>query len=186
MKRILVFWRDIRHLLVLLVLIVAACAGFVFTRSRLIPRSFGQRSQYRADALDEIAAKPSVWYADGVCLKCHVDVQQERAESLHKAVGCIHCHGLGRKHVAGALKAAESPDFHIEPAQKWDGNFLTQIDLYVTKDRTICLVCHEAKVGMPEDFKKINVAQHLEEMGAEAPNSQETCLECHGGHNTAP
>jgi hypothetical protein len=38
---------------------------------------------------------------------------------------------------------------------------------------------------MPEDFMKINVAEHLEEMGAEEPESRETCFECHGNHDTA-
>ena len=184
-KRIGVFLRDTRHLWTLLVLIVVGCAGFLFARSRLIPESFGQRSPYRADALEEIAAQPSVLYADSVCLKCHVDVEQERAESLHKAVRCMHCHGLGRNHVAQARKAAESSDSQIDPAEKWDGDFLTQLDLYITQDRATCLVCHEAKVGLPEEFKKINVAEHLEEMGAEAPHSRETCFECHGGHDTA-
>jgi hypothetical protein len=39
---------------------------------------------------------------------------------------------------------------------------------------------------MPEDFKKTNVAEHLEEMEADEPTSRETCFECHGGHDTAP
>jgi hypothetical protein len=185
-KRIWVFLCDTRHLWTLLVLILVGCASFLFVRSRLIPESYGQRGPYRADALEEIAAKPGVLYSDSVCHKCHADVEEERAASLHKAVRCMHCHGLGRNHVAQARKAAESSDSPIDPAAKWDGNFLTQLDLYITKDRAICLACHEAKVGMPEEFKKLNVAEHLEEMGAEAPNSRETCFECHGGHDTAP
>jgi hypothetical protein len=168
------------------VLIFVGCASFLFVRSQLIPKSFGQHSAYRVDALDEIAARPSVLFADTACLKCHVNVEQERAESLHKVVHCMHCHGLGRNHVAQALKAVDLPDSRVDPAEKWDGNFLTGIDLYVTKDRATCLVCHEAKVGMPEKFKKINVAEHLEEMGAEAPGSREACFECHGHHDTAP
>jgi hypothetical protein len=51
------------------------------------------------------------------------------------------------------IKAVDSPESPVDPAEKWDGNFLT-IDLYVTRSTT-CLVCHEAKVGMPEKFKKI-------------------------------
>jgi hypothetical protein len=39
---------------------------------------------------------------------------------------------------------------------------------------------------MPADFKKIDVAVHLEEQGASEPLSRETCFECHGGHDTAP
>lgn len=169
-----------------LVLIVAGGASFLLLRSQLIPKSFGERSAYRVDALDEIAARPSVLHAQSDCLKCHVNVEQERAESLHKVVHCMHCHGLGRNHVAQALKAADSPGSQVDPAGKWDGNFLTHMDLYITKDRATCLVCHEAKVGVPETFKTINVAEHLEEMGAQAPESREACFECHGHHDTAP
>jgi nitrate reductase cytochrome c-type subunit len=170
----------------LLGLILAGSAGLLFVRSQMIPKSFGQHSAYRADALDEIAAKPSVLPEETECLKCHVDVKQERAESLHKAVHCMHCHGVARNHVAQALKAVASPGSQIDAAQQWDGDFLTAIDLYVTKDRATCLACHEEKVGMPEDFKKINVAAHLEEMGAEEPSRREVCFDCHGPHDTAP
>ena len=124
--------------------------------------------------------------ADAVCLKCHVEVEKERVESLHKAVSCFHCHGLGREHVAQARKAAKSPVLSVLPAKKWDGNFRTHIDLYITKDKATCLVCHEARVGMPEKFKKINVARHLKEQEASEPKSRESCFECHGGHDTAP
>jgi len=124
--------------------------------------------------------------ADKVCLECHTDVGEERAESLHKAVRCIHCHGLALEHVAVARKAAESADVSVPGAEEWDGDFLTSLDLYVTQDRATCLACHESRVGMPADFQKIVVAEHLEEMGASEPASRETCFECHGGHDTAP
>jgi hypothetical protein len=186
LERMLTFWRDTRHLWVLMMLLVVGGAAALAIRSRLIPKSFGQLGPYRTAALESIAATPSVFLTDATCQKCHKDVEEERAESLHKAVRCTSCHGLGREHVAEALRAAESPDFKIPPAQPWDGNFLTHVDLYITKDRTVCLVCHEDKVGMPEGFKKIRLAEHLKEMGASAPESRETCFECHGGHNTAP
>lgn len=186
MKRIWHFFRDTRHLWLLSLLVIAGGAGFVSLRQRMIPETYGTKGPYRASALDEIAAHPMTLQADGVCLKCHTEVGEERAECLHKAVRCIHCHGLALQHVAQAVKALESPEATISPAAKWDGNFLTNLDLYITKDRAICLACHEAVVGMPKDFKKIDVARHLEEMGAESPQSRETCFECHGGHNTAP
>jgi hypothetical protein len=177
---------DTRHLWVFLFLIVVGGAGFLSMRDRVVPESFGQYGPYRGAALDEIAARPSVVQADSVCLKCHTDVGEERVESLHSSVRCIHCHGLGREHVAQARKAADAPSLTVSPAEEWDGDFLTHIDLYVSQDRALCLACHEATVGMPEDFKMIDVAEHLEEMEAEAPEGRETCFECHGGHDTAP
>ena len=186
MKRILAFVRDTGHLWILLFMIVAGGAGFLWARTKMIPESYGERGPYRAAALDEIAATPMTLQADRVCLECHTDVGEERAESLHQAVRCFHCHGSGREHVALARDAAESGDSSLPPAAEWDGDFLTEVDLFVTQDRATCLVCHEAQVGMPEDFKKITVAEHLEEMGAEELASRAVCFECHGGHDTAP
>lgn len=186
MKRTSSFLRDTIHLWIMLSLIVVVGAGFLFARSQMIPETYGDRGPYRAAALEEIAAKPMVLHADSVCLKCHEDVGEERADTLHEAVRCIHCHGLGREHVTLARRAAESPELTITPAAEWDRDFMTDIDLYITRDRATCLVCHESAVGMPEDFKKIHVAEHLEEMGADEPESRETCFECHAGHDTAP
>jgi hypothetical protein len=178
--------RDTRHIAILTLLIAAAGAGFLMLRERMIPQGFGQQGPYRAAALTEIAARPSVLQEDSLCLKCHVDVGKERADALHKSVACMHCHGLGREHVAQAREAAGSPSTRIEPAARWDGDFLTRTDLFITKDRATCLACHEQTVGMPGKFRKIVVASHLGEMGASEPESRETCFECHGGHNTAP
>jgi hypothetical protein len=136
--------------------------------------------------LAEEAAIRSVFQSDATCHECHEDVKEERAESLHQSVRCFHCHGVGREHVAQARRAAETPDAEIDPAQEWDGDFMTDIDLYVTNNRKTCLVCHESKVGMPADFRQIVVAEHLEEQGASEPESVEVCFECHDGHDPAP
>ncbi|NOY40944.1 MAG: hypothetical protein GXP26_03780 [Planctomycetes bacterium] len=186
MNWIRAFVRDTRHLWTLLFLVVASGAGFLFVRSKMIPESFGQYGPYRATAMTDLAALPSRFQADATCLECHEDVGEERAEAVHITVRCVHCHGLGEEHIVQARKAAESSDVSIDPASDWDGDFMTKIDLYITKDRATCLACHESVVGMPEDFQKIDVAEHLEEMGAGEPEDPETCFECHGGHDTAP
>lgn len=178
--------RDTGHLWFLVLLIAVVGAGFVALRGWMIPPSFGERGPYRAAALQEIAAHPSVVPADSECLACHVKVGEERASSLHQAVRCWHCHGLGGEHMKQARLAAQTEGAKPPPALPWDGDFRTTLDLFVTKDRATCLVCHESTVGMPEKFKKIVVAQHLEEMGAENPASRDVCFECHGGHDTAP
>ncbi len=184
------FIRDTRHLWILLLLLIVGGAGAVMIRSQMIPETYGDASgrygPYRAAALKEIAAQPSVLIADSVCHQCHQDVEEERVDSMHKAVRCIHCHGANIEHVDQARKADKSPGSPISPAEKWDGNFLTKIDLYVTKDQKTCLVCHEYVIGMPKDFRHINVVDHLDEQGASEPESPETCFECHGGHDTAP
>ena len=165
-----------------------AAAGIVggAVRSLLVPRDFGTLGPYRASALAEIAARPSRFPADATCHACHESVEHERAGKAHEAVRCAHCHGLGTEHVRLALAAKDDPTVTLPAASEWDGDFLTKLDLWVTKDRATCLSCHEAAVGMPEGFKKIDVASHLEEQGASEPLSRETCFECHGGHDTAP
>lgn len=180
------FLRDTRHLWLLLAALTAAGVGFAAVRRQAAPKTYGQQGPYRTAALTEIAARPSVLSADASCAECHQEVHEERAESLHNAVRCVHCHGLGLVHMAEARKAASSAAHKIPPAVDWDGDFMTSLDLYVSKDRKLCLSCHETVVGMPKDFKQIEVAAHLEEMGASDPADKETCFECHGPHNTAP
>lgn len=186
MNAIRTFFRDTRHLWIVLLLVIAGGGGFVFVRGQVVPKDFGELGPYRASALTELAAQPSRFQEDATCLECHEDVGEERAEAVHITVRCVHCHGLGEKHIAQARKAEESEDVTIDPAEKWDGDFMTKVDFYITEDRATCLSCHEEVVGMPEDFQKINVAEHLEEMEASEPDSRDTCFECHGGHDTAP
>lgn len=165
-----------------------AAAGLLggVVRALLVPRDFGTQGPYRASALAEIAARPSRFPSDASCHACHESVQHERAGKPHEAVRCAHCHGLGTEHVKLALAAKDDPSATVPAATEWDGDFLTKLDLWVTKDRATCLSCHESAVGMPEGFKKIEVEVHLEEQGASEPLSRETCFECHGGHDTAP
>ena len=182
------FW-EIRHLWILLILIALACLGSVVVRDRLVPESYGERSgrygPYRADALKQIASQPSVLIADKVCHECHQDVEAERAEAKHKTVLCVHCHGSSREHVKQARAAAKDPAVEIAAAKPWDQDFFTKIDLYITKDRASCVAFHEQTLGMPEWFKKIDVAEHLDDQGADEPESRETCFECHvSGHDT--
>jgi hypothetical protein len=179
-------FNDTRHLWALGAFVAAVGLVGMVVRRELVPDDFGRLGPYRASALADNAAQPSRFPADATCHTCHASVHQERAGKSHEAVRCAHCHGLGVEHVALATKGADDPTVILPPAAEWDGNFRTKIDLYVTKDRAICLSCHQAVVGMPADFKKIDVAAHLDEQGASEPLSKETCFECHGGHDTAP
>lgn len=180
--------RHSAHLWILASILTVIGGVALFARGRLIPETYGvqQKGVYRAAALDDLAARPSRWHSDAACLECHQSVAHEREGSLHEAVSCVHCHGIGDQHVAQARLAAKTPGSKIDPAQKWDGDFLTKIDLFLTKDKRTCLSCHQDAIGMPANFKKISEKQHLADMGAESPDSPEVCSECHKGHNTAP
>lgn len=188
MQRMKEFLRHTGHLWILAVVLVIAGGAGLFARGRFIPPTYGEQPKdvYRAAALTELAARPSRWQTDATCLECHQNVAHEREGSLHEAVSCFHCHGVGEKHVEQARLAAKTPGAKVDAAQKWDGDFLTSIDLFLTKDKRTCLSCHQNAVGMPAEFKKIDESQHLADMGAEKPDSPEVCSECHKGHNTAP
>lgn len=175
--------RDTRHLqLLFLLLVVAGVIGF-FVRDRFVPKSFGTRGPYRAEALDEVAALPHFLSSDASCIQCHQAVHEERKDSPHLAVRCMHCHGNGREHIAQALKAKVSPELKLEPAKAWDKSFVSQIDLFITKDKAICLSCHQRVVGMPATFRAIDQTKHLEEQGASDVTSPDVCFECHSGHS---
>jgi len=179
----LMFSRHTRHLRIVASLLLIGAMGAFFLRHSVVPEAFGAKGPYRPAALDQIAALPSVLSSDATCLKCHSKVQEERAESPHQAVRCMHCHGNGHEHIAAALKAAESPGMEIPKAAEWDGDFHSKQDFFVTKNRSTCLSCHASVVGMPKDFRSIDMAKHLEEQGAENINDKNVCFECHTGHS---
>jgi hypothetical protein len=179
----MLFSRDTRHLRILVLLISVGCATGLFARSQMVPADYGEAGPYRASALEEIAALPSRLHSDATCLKCHESVAEERVDSPHIAVNCSHCHGLGHQHIIDAELAAKTPDHPIPPAVEWDGDFRTKIDLFITENRFTCLSCHESVVGMPASFRSINVAEHLEEQGADEVKSASVCFECHTGHS---
>lgn len=187
------FLKDSQHLWVLGFLVIAGGAGYVVARQQVVQDTYGdlqgRYGPYRAAALEQIASQPMKMQADHVCLECHEHVGEERMESPHKAVMCMHCHGWGTEHVALARKAAASPDAGIEIPEvpEWDGDFHTDVDIYKSYNRLACLVCHEKEVGKPEEFKLIVLAEHLEEQDyAEEIDNPNVCLDCHGNHDPAP
>ncbi|MCA9064151.1 MAG: hypothetical protein KDA96_13860 [Planctomycetaceae bacterium] len=179
----LIFSRHARHLWIMVFVIAAAGVGGFYARQALIPPGFGDTGPFRASALTEEMDQPMTFHSDNDCLKCHSDVEEARAESPHQAVRCFHCHGIGREHVIAATLAQEKPDHPIPPAEEWDGDFRTSMDLFVTQDRGTCLSCHQRVVGMPASFRSIVIAEHLEEQGASEPDSKNVCYECHDGHS---
>lgn len=183
MKTPFSFFRDTRHIQILLLLLLIAGGGAAALRSQLIPKSFGQQGPFRAEALERNAGLRRVHPSDASCVRCHQAVHDERAESPHQAVRCFHCHGIGQEHIQQAEKALTSTASPVNPASEWDHLFPSRVDLFTTKNRAICLSCHESVVGMPANFRAIVVKEHLETQGAENPEHEDVCLECHNGHS---
>ena len=85
------------------------------------------------------------------CLECHSDIQDSRVGSQHGQVDCESCHGPLAKH-------AREPDSH-QP---------------VVVGAEVCLMCHEAGMGMPASFPTVNPKDH---------NPQKACTACHPSHH---
>jgi hypothetical protein len=179
----LMFSRDTRHLRILAFLLLVSGAAAMGVRQQFVPASFGEYGPYSGDALRENLDRPMLVSSDAKCLKCHESVGEQRAESPHQTVACMHCHGLGDEHIKHAEMAALSSDHEIPAAVEWDGDFKTQVDFYISHDKASCLACHQKVVGMPDSFRSINVAEHLEEQRASEPMSKNVCFECHDGHS---
>ncbi len=178
---------DTKHLWILAALVTLGVAAAVTARGLMVPKTYGEHEGhfYRQAALEQIASRPSVHIADSVCHECHQDVKEERAEAKHHTVGCFHCHGPSKGHVADARAKADSKEA-TKPATKLE-EYLKGGDFFITQDRESCVKCHEEGLGMPSGFQKINVAEHLDDEGADEPDSRETCFECHdNGHDTTP
>ncbi|MCA9058783.1 MAG: hypothetical protein KDA85_09795 [Planctomycetaceae bacterium] len=179
----LLFSRHARHLWIMLFLLVLGGGGAFYGRQLLQPAGFGELGPYRSAALAEEMAHPLMLQSDETCLKCHADVGEARADSVHKAVRCSHCHGLGRDHVIAATLAADDSSHEIPAAEEWSGDFTSHQDLFTTQHRATCLACHERVVGMPAAFRSIVVADHLDEQGASEVDADNVCFECHDGHS---
>ncbi len=85
------------------------------------------------------------------CLECHGDIQDSRVGSQHGQVDCESCHGPLAKH-------AREPDAHQA----------------VEVGAEVCLMCHEAGMGMPASFPTVNPKDH---------NPKKACIACHPSHH---
>ncbi len=85
------------------------------------------------------------------CLECHSEIQDSRVGSQHGQIDCESCHGPMAKH-------ARDPEAHQAPDVESD----------------ICVMCHEAGMGMPASFPTVNPKEH---------NPEKDCTACHPSHH---
>ena len=120
----------------LLLLTVAIVSLYLVARYFLTPQSFGMYGWYRANALTEIAARPTTYAGQKACDECHSEVVQRVAKFEHKTVACESCHGAGQAH-------ADNPDVEIAK---------------FTYSK--CVRCHEADPARPNWLKQIKSRDH--------------------------
>jgi uncharacterized CHY-type Zn-finger protein len=131
-------FKDMEHLLRLAALFVAGLLVFSVARAELVPASFGALGHYRANAIDEIRAKPLQYAGQGACADCHVDVVELRAKARHKNIACESCHGALAKHAA-------------------DPSALTPTLPVATP---LCTHCHAANTGKPKRYPTVDIKDH--------------------------
>jgi len=120
----------------LILLTVVIVATYLVARYYLTPTSFGRFGWYRADALGELASRPTVFAGKKACDECHSDHIQKLAKAEHKTLSYEACHGVAQAHV-------DNPDLKLEK--------LTF---------THCVRCHEASPSRPKWLKQINSKDH--------------------------
>ncbi len=130
--------KDAEHLLRLAALFAAGFVLFVVLRTVAIPKSFGKYGHYRADALQDIMARPIAFAGHKACEDCHGDVVAVKKAGKHAGVNCEICHGPLAKHVEDpASVVPELPDTGV-----------------------ICARCHEMELARPKTFPQVNTKEH--------------------------
>lgn len=131
-------WQDAAHLIRPALVFVAAFILFLGLRAIVVPKSYGLYGPYRADALEEIRARPLVFAGQAVCAGCHPEEAAVRDAGKHASVSCEACHGPAAAH---ADDPAQAPG--AKPAAT-----------------PLCSRCHEADAAKPKWFKQVVSSQH--------------------------
>ena len=131
-------FKDTEHLLRVAAVFVTGILLFLVLRAVFVPRSFGLYGHYRADALQEITARPISYAGHKACADCHDDVVQSKASGKHATVNCEACHGPLEKHVEDpAGVAPQLPDTGV-----------------------LCARCHESNLAKPKAFPQVDTKDH--------------------------
>src|SRR5512141_2772269 len=125
-----------KHILRLIMIIVAVLAVAAIAKPILTVDSFYRFGHYRANSVVEIAAQEPVLQTANYCKDCHTERHAQWSASSHKSVTCEVCHGAAQGHPQNGK-------------------------LPIPKDAVkLCTQCHEAMPGRPRTQPQIQVAQH--------------------------
>ena len=182
-----------KHIIRLLVLLVAflgiAYAGIVF----LTDPSFYRFGFYRADVVPELAAGAPVYRGPEYCNTCHLDRHAEWSGGAHIKVKCEVCHGLAGEHPAtGKLPVPDNPvklcsNCHEAMPARPEGHPQVVLDQHPYPHETpvVCSNCHNPhspQIGAPETVvQPLQPVAEPEPTGATGtPLSAASCTGCHG------
>ena len=135
MKRIL---GESEHLVRLVLLATILVVIFFAVRWAVVPAGFGRYGHYRAEALDEIRARPVSFAGHATCEACHDEIAAAKLQGKHARVACEACHGP---------LAAHADDPVANKGVKPD-------------PVTLCARCHEADSAKPKSFPQVVSQEH--------------------------
>ena len=125
-----------KHIVRLIVLIVAGLALAAIAKQYFTAESFYEYGHYRAASVPEIAAQKVAFQGAGYCESCHSERRAQWSANSHKSVTCEICHGAAEGH-----------------PQK--GKLPIPADT-----RKLCTLCHERMAERPRTQPQIDSAQH--------------------------
>ena len=145
---------DSAHLIRPALVLLAGLLVFLFVRSAIIPKAFGQYGHYRPGVLDLVRQHPIAFAGQDTCVMCHDEQATVRAAGKHAHVACEACHGALAQH-------ADDPAAHIPQ---------------LPNAADLCRRCHEKDAAKPKAFPQVATTEHS---GGTACTS---CHQAHNPH----
>ena len=160
-----------RHIIRLVILLVASAALGYAAIVFLTVDSFFQYGHYRGDSVAEIASDKPKYQGTAYCQSCHEAQFAAWSEGVHNRadtgiiVRCETCHGAAGGRDDDALLT------HVSTGPVHPDN----LKLTVPADtRALCTLCHEKMAGRPAQQPQIVVAEHA---------GEQQCAVCHDPHS---
>ena len=125
-----------KHIVRLIILIVAFGIVALIAKSYFTVESFYKYGHYRADSVPEIAAQEPVFQTPRYCQTCHSERYALWSANSHKTVICEVCHGAAQGHPQNGKLPIPTDTIKL------------------------CTLCHEAMPERPRTQPQIEVAQH--------------------------
>jgi hypothetical protein len=169
--------RHAAHFLRLVAIIVIAIAGFLFVRSKVVPKDFGVKGHFRLSAIADEAAREPRHIGSADCGDCHSEIYAAWSTGKHHIPQCENCHGPGLMHTK--VVGEESTKSYTDKMLK-----VSKLAIRRPTGFTECKWCHLKTFERPSTLKSIpSVEAHvIAHKGRYTPDTK--CVDCHNPHTT--
>jgi len=174
-----------KHIVRLILLIVAIVVVAAIAPQFLTVDSFYRFGHYRANSVTEIANKELVYQTTRYCHGCHTERRAQWSAGSHKTVVCEVCHGPAQGHPQnGKLPIpADTVRLCTQCHEAMPGRPVTQPQIQVAQHSggQQCNVCHN-----PHSPKISSAAAKVTGNAATGKDSAAACASCHGADGNSP